>query len=98
MIDAAHLPLHLPEINEYLPTEDGQPPLGRAENWAWDVEKLAVVGCELIDNETVFPLELNTMPGWAGSSTYMFRYMDPNNEEALASKEAMEYWENVDLY
>ena len=98
MIDAKHLPLNLPEISEYLPTEDGQPPLGRAENWAWDVEKSSVVSCELIDNETVFPLELNTMPGWAGSSTYMFRYMDPNNEDALASKEAMEYWENVDLY
>ncbi|MAZ71562.1 MAG: leucine--tRNA ligase [Flavobacteriaceae bacterium] len=98
MIAAKHLPLHLPEISEYLPTEDGQPPLGRAENWAWDVEKLSVVSCELIDNETVFPLELNTMPGWAGSSCYMFRYMDPNNDDALASKEAMQYWENVDLY
>ena len=98
MIDAKHLPLTLPEISEYLPTEDGQPPLGRAENWAWDVKKMSVVGCELIDNKTVFPLELNTMPGWAGSSCYMFRYMDPTNEDALASKEAMQYWENVDLY
>jgi leucyl-tRNA synthetase len=98
VLAAEHLPLNLPEVDEYLPTEDGQPPLGRAENWAWDVEKLSVVGCQLIDHKTVFPLELNTMPGWAGSSCYMFRYMDPHNDEALASKEAMNYWENVDLY
>ena len=98
MIDIEHLPLTLPEVDEYLPTEDGQPPLGRADVWAWDVEKLSVVGCELIDHTSVFPLELNTMPGWAGSSCYMFRYMDPNNDDALASTEAMDYWENVDLY
>ena len=98
MIDVAHLPLTLPEVDEYLPTEDGQPPLGRADIWAWDVEKLSVVSCELIDNKAVFPLELNTMPGWAGSSCYMFRYMDPHNDDALASKKAMQYWENVDLY
>jgi leucyl-tRNA synthetase len=98
MIASAHLPLTLPEINEYLPTKDGQPPLGRAENWAWDTKQSAVVSSQLVDDEIIFPLELNTMPGWAGSSTYMFRYMDPNNEHTLASKEAMQYWENVDLY
>lgn len=98
MIAAAHLPLTLPEIDEYLPTEDGKPPLGRAEIWAWDTKHNHVVANSQIDNKTVFPLELNTMPGWAGSSCYMFRYMDPSNTEALASDEAMQYWENVDLY
>ncbi len=105
MIDEKYLPLTLPKINEYRPTEDGQPPLGRAENWAWDTNKNEVVGNNKVtlsagegQGSGMYPLELNTMPGWAGSSTYMFRYMDPNNEEALASKKAMKYWENVDLY
>ncbi|PKA82673.1 leucyl-tRNA synthetase [Ulvibacter sp. MAR_2010_11] len=98
LIDAKHLPLTLPEVEKYLPTEDGEPPLGRADVWAWDAKQFKVVSNQLIDNETVFPLELNTMPGWAGSSCYMFRYMDPHNTKALASKAAMEYWENVDLY
>lgn len=98
MIDAEYLPLLLPEVDEYLPTEDGKPPLGRADVWAWDTQQHTVVSTQLIDNKTVFPLELNTMPGWAGSSCYMFRYMDPQNEGALASDEAMRYWENVDLY
>ncbi|WP_432411942.1 leucine--tRNA ligase [Rasiella sp. SM2506] len=106
MIDTKHLPIHLPEISEYLPTEDGQPPLGRAENWAWNTKTNKVVSKEHLSpsggdregDNGIYPLELNTMPGWAGSSTYMFRYMDPNNDEALASKEAMQYWENVDLY
>ncbi|MCX6172398.1 MAG: leucine--tRNA ligase [Flavobacterium sp.] len=98
MIDAKHLPIILPEVEKYLPTEDGQPPLGNATDWAWDVEKLSVVGCQLIDNEKIFPLELNTMPGWAGSSWYWMRYMDAHNENEFASADALKYWENVDLY
>ncbi|GGD90199.1 leucine--tRNA ligase [Planktosalinus lacus] len=97
-IDPEHLPIQLPEVEKYLPTEDGQPPLGRADVWTWDAEKSVVVSNELIDNETIFPLELNTMPGWAGSSWYLFRYMDANNEDELASREALDYWQNVDLY
>jgi|TARA_R100000479_G_scaffold28896_1_gene11293 leucyl-tRNA synthetase len=98
LIDEKYLPLTLPEVSAYLPTEDGEPPLGRADVWAWDTNQCAVVSNQLVDNETVFPLELNTMPGWAGSSCYMFRYMDPKNDDALASQEAMDYWQNVDLY
>ncbi|MGQ1945066.1 leucine--tRNA ligase [Ornithobacterium rhinotracheale] len=97
-IGEEHLPLVLPEVSEYLPTETGEPPLGRATQWAWDTEKNQVVENSLIDEKTVFPLELNTMPGWAGSSWYQFRYMDPQNEDALASDEALKYWQNVDLY
>ncbi|HBK83552.1 MAG TPA: leucine--tRNA ligase [Flavobacterium sp.] len=92
------LPLSLPEVEKYLPTEDGQPPLGNATVWAWDIEKLAVVNCELIDNVKVFPLELNTMPGWAGSSWYWMRYMDAHNKTEFASASALQYWESVDLY
>lgn len=98
MIDAKHLPIVLPEVEKYLPTEDGKPPLGNAEVWAWDVEKNQVVSNELINNETVFPLELNTMPGWAGSSWYFNRYMDSNNEGEFVSKEAVDYWKQIDLY
>ncbi len=98
MIDAKHLPLTLPEVEKYLPTEEGEPPLGRADVWAWDTASNQVVSNELMNNETVFPLELNTMPGWAGSSWYMFRYMDASNEGVFASEEAMKYWQNVDLY
>ncbi|MAP53666.1 leucine--tRNA ligase [Altibacter sp.] len=98
LIDEKHLPLTLPEVEKYLPTEDGEPPLGRAEVWAWDENAGAVVSNDRIDHKTVFPLELNTMPGWAGSSCYMFRYMDPRNDDALASQEAMDYWKCVDLY
>ena len=98
MIDAKHLPIVLPEVEKYLPTEDGQPPLGNATVWAWDVEKSQVVSCELIDNVKVFPLELNTMPGWAGSSWYWMRYMDAHNDNEFASQDALKYWENVDLY
>jgi leucyl-tRNA synthetase len=98
MIDAKHLPIVLPKVEKYLPTEDGQPPLGNAKIWAWDSEKLQVVSCELIDNITIFPLELNTMPGWAGSSWYWMRYMDAHNEDEFASKQALDYWQNVDLY
>ncbi len=98
MIAAEHLPLHLPEVEKYLPTEEGEPPLGRANVWAWDTKSNQVVTNEKIDNKTVFPLELNTMPGWAGSSWYLFRYMDAQNKNEFVSKEAQKYWENVDLY
>ncbi|CAM1345895.1 leucine--tRNA ligase [Tenacibaculum crassostreae] len=98
MIDAKHLPIVLPEVEKYLPTEDGKPPLGNAEVWAWNSIENKVVSNELIDNETVFPLELNTMPGWAGSSWYFNRYMDSNNEGEFVSKEAVDYWKQIDLY
>ena len=98
MIDAKHLPIVLPEVEKYLPTEDGQPPLGNASVWAWDTVNNKVVENTLINNETIFPLELNTMPGWAGSSWYWLRYMDAHNENEFASSEAIQYWENVDLY
>jgi len=98
MIDKKHLPIVLPEVEKYLPTEDGQPPLGNATVWAWDTEKNAVVSNDLIDNTNVFPLELNTMPGWAGSSWYWMRYMDAHNTEEFANEEALKYWESVDLY
>ncbi|OIQ20278.1 leucine--tRNA ligase [Lacinutrix sp. MedPE-SW] len=100
MIDKAHLPVTLPEVEKYLPTEEGEPPLGRADVWAWDTSANQVVSNDKIDNKTVFPLELNTMPGWAGSSWYFFRYMEEaaNRGETFASEEALKYWENVDLY
>ena len=98
MIPKECLPLELPEIDEYKPTETGEPPLGRAKKWAWDTKTDKVVDKSLIDNKTVFPLELNTMPGFAGSSAYYLRYMDPKNEKALVSRDADEYWRNVDLY
>lgn len=98
MIDAAHLPIQLPEVEKYLPTETGEPPLGNATVWAWDTVENRVVSNDLIDNNTIFPLELNTMPGWAGSSWYFNRYMDANNTEAFASQEALNYWKDVDLY
>src|SRR5690606_13237552 len=98
MIDAKHLPIKLPEVEKYLPTETGEPPLGNATVWAWDRLKAEVVSNDLIDNVNVFPLELNTMPGWAGSSWYFNRYMDANNDKAFASQEALNYWKDVDLY
>ncbi|SFF82358.1 leucyl-tRNA synthetase [Salegentibacter agarivorans] len=98
MIDAQHLPLRLPEVEKYLPTETGEPPLGNATTWAWDTKSHEVVSNKEIDDKTVFPLELNTMPGWAGSSWYLFRYMDAGNDNEFVSKEAQKYWENVDLY
>lgn len=98
MIDAKHLPIILPEVEKYLPTEDGLPPLGNATVWAWDSIQNAVVSTQLVDNVTIFPLELNTMPGWAGSSWYWMRYMDAKNENEFASAEALKYWESVDLY
>ncbi|WP_337383348.1 leucine--tRNA ligase [Prevotella sp.] len=98
MVPEECLPLELPEIETYKPTETGEPPLGRAKMWAWDEEKKQVVDKALVDNKTVFPLELNTMPGFAGSSAYYLRYMDPHDDSCLVSKEADEYWQNVDLY
>ena len=98
MIDKKYLPIALPEVEKYLPTEDGQPPLGNATVWAWDSVQCSVVNVNLIDNKTIFPLELNTMPGWAGSSWYWMRYMDAHNDEEFASAEALKYWESVDLY
>ncbi len=98
MIPEDKLPLELPEIDKYQPTETGEPPLGHAKKWAWDTEKQEVVDKSLIDGKTIFPLELNTMPGFAGSSAYYLRYMDPKNDKALVSEEADAYWQNVDLY
>ena len=118
MIDKAHLPIVLPEVEKYLPTEEGEPPLGRADVWAWDTKTNKVVSndnlvaevLEVTEEGTsrtsvpkdngVYPLELNTMPGWAGSSWYFFRYMEEvaNRDDAFATEEALNYWENVDLY
>jgi len=98
MISEDKLPLELPEIDQYKPTETGEPPLGHAKKWAWNTEKNEVVDKSLIDNKTIFPLELNTMPGFAGSSAYYLRYMDPHNDNALVGEEADHYWQNVDLY
>jgi len=107
MIDKAHLPIVLPEVEKYLPTEEGEPPLGRATHWAWDTVNNKVVSNDLCHAEPVeasqhngiYPLELNTMPGWAGSSWYFFRYMEEANRDSVfASEEALNYWENVDLY
>lgn len=98
MIPEECLPLELPEIDQYKPTETGEPPLGHAKKWAWDTANNCVVDKSLVDNVTVFPLELNTMPGFAGSSAYYLRYMDPTNDKSLVSHEADQYWRNVDLY
>ena len=98
MIEIQHLPITLPEVEAYLPTETGEPPLGRAEVWAWDTQHNEVVHNSKINHETVFPLELNTMPGWAGSSWYFNRYMDPQNTREFAGQDALNYWQQVDLY
>ncbi|MEM8927989.1 MAG: class I tRNA ligase family protein [Bacteroidota bacterium] len=98
MIAEDHLPLQLPEVEKYLPTETGEPPLGNATLWAWNTKTHKVVANALIDNQTVFALELNTMPGWAGSSQYFNRYMDPHNDGAIYSEDAIGYWQDVDLY
>ena len=98
MIPSDCLPLQLPEVERFLPTENGEPPLGNATRWAWDEEHRQVVENSLIDNKKVFPIELYTMPGFAGSSAYYLRYMDPHNDKGLVSQEADNYWQNVDLY
>lgn len=92
------LPLELPEVEKYLPTEDGDPPLGNAKNFAWDEANQKVVAVDLIDEKTVFPMELSTMPGWAGSSWYFLRYMDPKNDGEFCAKDLSDYWGQVDLY
>ncbi|WP_293896569.1 leucine--tRNA ligase [Flavobacterium sp.] len=106
MIDSKYLPIILPEVEKYLPTEDGQPPLGNATDWAWDSINNKIVSNELVtlsaaeglSSNGVYPLELNTMPGWAGSSWYWMRYMDAHNDAEFSSQEALQYWESVDLY
>ncbi len=98
MIPAHCLPLELPEVDKFLPTETGEPPLGNATVWAWDETQEKVVENAKIDNKTVFPIELFTMPGFAGSSAYYLRYMDPHNSEALVGEKADQYWQSVDLY
>ncbi|MEN2801258.1 leucine--tRNA ligase [Capnocytophaga sputigena] len=99
MIGEEHLPIHLPEVEKYLPTEEGNPPLGNATTWAWDTANHKVVSNDLIDNQTVFPLELNTMPGWAGSSWYWLEYMMEKDARAtFPTKPVVDYWQNVDLY
>ena len=92
------LPLELPEVEKYLPTEDGDPPLGNAKNFAWYEANQKVVAVDLIDDKTVFPIELSTMPGWAGSSWYFLRYMDPKNDGEFCAKDLSDYWGQVDLY
>ena len=98
MIPEECLPLELPEVSKFLPTETGEPPLGHATRWAWNTVNRCVVENSRIDQKTIFPLELNTMPGFAGSSAYYLRYMDPKNDKALVDKDIDEYWKNVDLY
>ena len=99
MIGEEHLPIHLPEVEKYLPTEEGNPPLGNATTWAWDTATHKVVSNELIDNQTIFPLELNTMPGWAGSSWYWLEYMmEKDARRTFPTKPVVDYWQNVDLY
>ena len=99
MIGEEHLPILLPEVEKYLPTEEGNPPLGNATSWAWDTVNHKVVSNELIDNQTVFPLELNTMPGWAGSSWYWLEYMmEKDARGTFPTKAVVDYWQNVDLY
>jgi len=99
MIGEEHLPIHLPEVEKYLPTEEGNPPLGNATAWAWDTANHKVVSNELIDNQTIFPLELNTMPGWAGSSWYWLEYMmEKDARGTFPTKPVVDYWQNVDLY
>ena len=99
MIGEEYLPIHLPEVEKYLPTEEGNPPLGNATSWAWDSANHKVVSNELIDNQTIFPLELNTMPGWAGSSWYWLEYMmEKDARGTFPTKDVVDYWQNVDLY
>ncbi|CAA0212887.1 Leucine--tRNA ligase [Tenacibaculum maritimum] len=98
VIASKYLPIVLPEVEKYLPTEDGKPPLGNTTAWAWDTTTNTVVENNKINHKTIFPLELNTMPGWAGSSWYFNRYMDANNQDSFVSKEAVDYWKEVDLY
>jgi len=97
-IEDQYLPIELPEVDKYLPTPDGKPPLGNASNWHWDSEKNELTSKDRAEEENVHPMELNTMPGWAGSSWYFLRYMDPHNDKAFVAKDKVDYWNNVDLY
>jgi len=97
-LSLSDLPLELPEVDNFLPTKNGDSPLGNSKKWAWDIRNKNVVKNDLIDEKNVFPLELNTMPGWAGSSWYFYRYMDSNNKDSIASKDAIGYWQRIDLY
>ena len=97
-LSLSDLPLELPEVDNFLPTKNGDSPLGNSKKWAWDLKNKAVVENNLINDRDVFPLELNTMPGWAGSSWYFYRYMDSTNKDFFASKEAIDYWKGVDIY
>lgn len=98
LIEDEFLPIPLPEVDKYLPTEDGKPPLGNAETWSWCRNMKIIKPNEKQNGVCTWPMELNTMPGWAGSSWYFLRYMDPHNKEAFVSKEKVDYWKNVDLY
>jgi len=98
IIEKEYLPIKLPNVEKYLPTESGDPPLGRAEYWAWNEKEKKIVSNNKIDNKSIFPIELNTMPGWAGSSWYFLRYIDPKNSNYICSNKALDYWSNVDLY
>ncbi|MDH6356756.1 leucine--tRNA ligase [Parabacteroides sp. PF5-9] len=98
MLPLDKLPLKLPDVDKFLPTATGEPPLGNATKWAWDTVKGEVAENSKIDHKTIFPLELNTMPGFAGSSAYYIRYEDPHNDQALVDKNINAYWRNVDLY
>lgn len=98
LIPAQHLPIELPEVSNYRPSATGEPPLANANNWAWDTQNNCVVSKDQIDHQQVFPLECSTMPGFAGSSAYYLRYMDPHNSQSLVGKEKVDYWKNVDLY
>ena len=98
MIPEECLPIELPQVEKFLPTETGEPPLGNAKVWAWDEENRRIVACSAIDNKKVFPIELYTMPGFAGSSAYYLRFMDPHNDKALVGEKAAAYWQDVDLY
>jgi len=97
-LSLSDLPLELPEVDNFLPTKNGDSPLGNSKKWAWDLKNKTVVENNLINDTDIFPLELNTMPGWAGSSWYFYRYMDSANKDFFASKEAIDYWKNVDIY
>tara|TARA_Y100000591_G_scaffold323962_1_gene342619 strand:- start:3800 stop:6610 length:2811 start_codon:yes stop_codon:yes gene_type:complete len=97
-IDQLYLPLKLPEVDNFLPTKNGDSPLGNSNVWAWDEKNNKVTLNSKIDNVNVFPIELNTMPGWAGSSWYFYRYMDPKNDKKFISNDSQSYWSDVDVY
>jgi len=97
-IEENYLPLNLPEVDNFLPTKNGDSPLGNSNEWAWDEKNKKVTLNSKIDNVNVFPIELNTMPGWAGSSWYFYRYMDPKNNNEFISDASQSYWSDVDVY